>query len=189
MLGQEKGLNYFFVRQLRAEGSNGKVLDGRGVFTMTVRRQRKAASHTATGKALAMTAAATSSYPAWPRDLVELPTKRRDHQRTLGWYDHLLKHRTPEAWQSADPARVALLARTLTAWERESWLLMEREGGDAGLADKWRSAIGQLCRQLGLSVAIRDPRLTANDAMVRGELAQAELDLEGDDLLARPRVN
>jgi hypothetical protein len=33
------------------------------------------------------------------------------------------------------------------------------------------------------------PRLLANDAMVRGELAQAELELEGEDLLARLRVN
>jgi hypothetical protein len=136
---------------------------------MTVlKRARKAQSHTATGKTLAMTAAAKTVYPTWPRDLVELPTRRRDKSRALGWFDHLLKHRTPDTWQSADPARVALLARTLTAWERESWLLMEREGGDASLADKWRSAIGQLCRQLGLSVAIRDPRLAANDAMVRG---------------------
>jgi hypothetical protein len=154
-----------------------------------LKRARKAASHTATGKASAMSAAARTSWPAWPRDLVELPTRRHDRSRALGWFDHLLKHRTPDAWQSADPARIALLARMLTAWERESWLLMEREGGDASLADKWRSAIGQLSRQLGLSVAIRDPRLAANDAMVRGEIAQAELDLEGDDLLARPRLN
>jgi hypothetical protein len=157
---------------------------------MTVlKRSRKAQSHTAIGKALAMTAAAKSTYPTWPSNLVELPTRRRDKQRSLGWYDQLLKHRVPDAWQAADAARVALLARTLTAWEREAWLLMEREGGDASLADKWRAAIGQLSRQLGLSVAIRDPRLAANDAMVRGEIAQAELDLEGDDLLARPRVN
>src|SRR4029077_19781357 len=125
----------------------------------------------------------------WPRDLVEMPTRRRDKAKALGWFDHLLKHREPAAWQSADPARVALLARTLTAWERESFLLMEREGGDAGLADKWRSAIGQLCRQLGLSVAIRDPRLMANDAMVRAENDQARLELEDDDLIARPRLN
>jgi hypothetical protein len=61
-------------------------------------------------------------------------------------------------------------------------------GCDAGLADKWRSAIGQLCRQLGLSVAIRDPRLLANDGMgsVENDPRQLELD---DDLLARPRLN
>lgn len=156
---------------------------------MTVKRHRKAQSQTATGKHLAMKAAATTAYPAWPKELVDMPTRRRDRQKTLGWFEHLLKHRTPEAWQSADPARVALLARTLTAWERESFLLMEREGGDASLADKWRAAIGQLARQLGLSVAIRDPRLLANDAMVRGEFDQAELELAGDDLLARPRLN
>jgi hypothetical protein len=154
---------------------------------MTARRPRKAQNQTATGKALALSAAAKTVYPPWPRELVDLPRRRRDKQRASGWFDHLMKHRTPEAWQAADAARVALLARTLAAWERESWLLMEREGGDASLADKWRSAIGQLCRQLGLSVAIRDPRLLANDAMVRGELAdQRQLELEGDDLLARP---
>ena len=156
---------------------------------MTLRRPRKPAHHTATGKALAMHAAAKTTYPAWPRELVELPTRRRDREHSLGWFDHLLKHRVPEAWQSADAARVALLARTLTAWERELFLLMEREGGDASLADKLRSAIGQLCRQLGLSVAIRTPHLMANDAQVRGEIVQAELELEGDDLLARPRLN
>lgn len=156
---------------------------------MTVRkRPRKAQSQTATGKHLAMSAAAKASYPAWPKELVEMPTRRRDRQRSTGWYDHLMKHRTPDAWQPADPARVALLARTLTAWERESYLLMEREGGDASLADKWRAAIGALMRQLGLSVAIRDPRLMANDAMVRGEVEQHELELAGDDLLARPRA-
>lgn len=155
---------------------------------MTVKRTRKAQSQTATGKHAAMMAHARGVYPAWPKELVELPTRRRDRQKTMGWFDHLLKHRTPESWQSADPARVALLARTLTAWERESYLLMEREGGDASLADKWRAAIGQLSRQLGLSVAIRDPRLLANDAMVRAELDQHELELAGDDLLARPRA-
>ena len=118
-----------------------------------------------------------------------MPTRRRDRQRSIGWFDHLLKHRLPDAWQSADAARVALLARTLTYWERETFLLHEREGGDASLADKWRAAVGQLCRQLGLSVAIRDPQLLANDAMVRGELDQAQLELESDDLLARPRLN
>jgi len=154
---------------------------------MTVRRPRKAQHQTATGKALALSAAAKTNYAAWPRELVDLPSKRRDRQRASGWYDHLMKHRTPDAWQEADPARVALLARTLAAWERESWLLMERNGGDASLMDKWRAAIGQLSRQLGLSVAIRDPRLMANDAMVRGELADArQLELDGDDLLARP---
>jgi hypothetical protein len=157
---------------------------------MTVlKRSRKAQSQTATGKTLAMTAAAKVAYPTWPRDLVEMPTRRRDKAKALGWFEHLLRHREPVAWQSADPARVALLARMLAAWERESFLLMEREGGDAGLADKWRSAIGQLCRQLGLSVAIRDPRLLSNDAMVRAQNDQQQLELEGDDLLARPRLN
>jgi hypothetical protein len=80
-----------------------------------------------------------------------LPTRRRDRQRSIGWFDHLVKHRTPDAWQAADAARIALLERTLMAWERESYLLMERESGDASLADKWRAAIGQLSRQLGLS--------------------------------------
>jgi hypothetical protein len=157
---------------------------------MTVlKRARKAQNQTATGKSRALIAAATTTYPAWPRDLVEMPSRRRDKAKALGWFEHLLKHREPAAWQAADPARVALLARTLAAWERESWLLMEREGGDASLADKWRAAIGQLSRHLGLSVAIRDPRLLANDAMVRADNDQARLELEDDDLLARPRLN
>src|SRR4029077_16697443 len=157
---------------------------------MTVlKRSRKAQSHTATGKTLAMTAAAKVVYPTWPRDLVEMPTRRRDKAKALGWFEHLLKHREPPPWHSADPARAARLARLVTGGERESFLLMEREGGDAGLADKWRSAIGQLCRQLGLSVAIRGPRLLANDAMIRTENDQARLELEDDDLLARPRLN
>ena len=153
-------------------------------------RPRKAKSDTATGKHLALLSHARGAYPTWPKELVEMPTRRRDRQKAIGWFEHFLKHRTPEAWQAADPARIALLARTITAWERESWLLMEREGGDAGLADKWRAAIGQLSRQLGLSIAIRDPRLLANDAMVRAELDQHELELDGEDLLARPaRMN
>lgn len=158
---------------------------------MTVlKRTRKAQSHTATGKTLAMTAAAKADHPTWPKDLVDLPTKRRDRTRAVGWFEHLLKHREPTAWQPADAARVAMLARLLTAWERETFLLQEREGGDAMLADRWRTAIGQLCRQLGLSVAIRDPRLLANDAMVRAENDQAELGFKDDDLLARPgRLN
>lgn len=157
---------------------------------MTVlKRARKAQSQTATGKTRAMMAAANTTHPTWPRDLVQIPSKQRDRQKALGWYDHLIKHREPAAWQPGDAGRVALLARTLAAWERESFLLMEREGGDASLADKWRSAIGQLSRHLGLSVAIRDPRLLANDAMVRADNDQARLELEDDDLLARPRLN
>ena len=153
---------------------------------MTVKRPRKHQSQTATGKTLAMMAHAKGAYPNWPKELVELPTRRRDRQRATGWFDHFIKHRAPEAWQAADAARVALLSRTMAAWERESYLLMEREGGDASLADKWRAAIGQLSRQLGLSVAIRDPRLLANDAMVRAELDQAELEAAGEDLFPRP---
>jgi len=156
---------------------------------MTVRKPRKAQAHTATGKASALLDAQTPAVLKWPLDLVDLPTKKLDRQRTLGWFERLTKHRTPEAWQAADVPRVALLARTLTAWNRETWLLQEREGGDAGLADKWRAAIGQLSRQLGLSIAIRDPRLLANDAQTRAEAeaAQRQLDLEDDDdLIARP---
>lgn len=157
---------------------------------MTVlKRTRKAQSQTATGKTRAMIGAATTAHPTWPRELVEMPSRKRDKAKALGWFEHLIKHRDPAAWQPGDAGRVALLARTLAAWERESWLLMEREGGDASLADKWRSAIGQLSRHLGLSVAIRDPRLLANDAMVRADNDQARLELEDDDLLARPRLN
>jgi hypothetical protein len=150
-----------------------------------IKRKRKAQSHTATGKASALTAAANDGYSTWPTTLVTLPSKRRDRERAVGWFDHLLRHRTPEAWQPADAARVAMLARALTAWERETYLLMEREGGDAAMADKLRAMSGQLSRQLGLSVAIRDPRLAANDALVRTENDPRQLDLE-DDLLARP---
>lgn len=154
---------------------------------MTVkRRPRKAQSHTATGKHLAMTEAAKSAYPAWPKELVDLPEKRRDRQRALGWFDHLLKHRAASGWQPADPSRVALLARALAGWERETHRLMERDGGDAKLAEQCRQAIGMYSRQLGLSVAIRDPRLLANDAMVRNDIDEAQLELAGDDLLARP---
>jgi hypothetical protein len=155
----------------------------------TLKRPRKPQSHTATGRQSAMTEAASAGYPPWPKNLVDLPSRRRDRARCVGWYGHLLQHREPKAWQPADAARVALLARTLAFWERETWLLGEREGGNAGLADKWRSAIGQLSRHLGLSVAIRDPRLAANDAMVRGEHDPRQLELEGDDLLARPPLN
>jgi hypothetical protein len=150
-----------------------------------IKRKRKAQSHTAAGKALALTAAANDGYPTWPAKLVTLPNKRRDRERSVGWFDQLLRHRTPDAWQPADAARVAMLARALTAWEREMHLLMEREGGDASLADKLRATVGQFSRQLGLSVAIRDPRLAANDALVRAENDPRQLDLE-DDLLARP---
>jgi hypothetical protein len=152
---------------------------------MAVKRARKPRNDSATGRQLAMTEAATA-YPAWPSNLVDLPSRQRTREHALAWYDHLIRHRTPSAWQAADAARVALLARTLSAWERESWLLQEREGGDAGLADKWHSAIGQLSRQLGLSVAIRDPRLMAGDARARAT-AQERLSLDDDDdLLARP---
>jgi hypothetical protein len=153
---------------------------------MTVRKARKAQAHTATGKASALTDAATTAYPAWPSERVDLPTKRRDRLRALGWFGELIRHREPNGWQAADAARVAMLARTLTYWERETWLLGEREGGDAGLADRWRASIGQFSRHLGLSVAIRDPRLQANDAMTRRDAEQAQLDLEDDDLIARP---
>ena len=149
-----------------------------------VKRKRKAQSHTATGKAIAMTAAALDTYAKWPVELVSLPTKRRDRDRAKGWFDYLMQHRTPDAWQPADPARVAMLARTLAAWERETHLLMERNGGDSKLAEQWRTAINGLSRQLGLSVAIRDPRLAANDALVRQEKTE-QLDF-ADDLLARP---
>jgi len=154
-----------------------------------LKRDRKAQSHTATGKALAMTAAATTNHSAWPRALVDLPRKARERRRALGWFDCLVKHRTPQGWQPADPARIALLAKLLTAWERECSLLMEGEGGDAGLADKWRSAIGQLSRQLGVTRTIRAPHLLANDAVVRAEIDQHLADIAGDDLLAQPMVN
>ena len=39
------------------------------------------------------------------------------------------------------------------------------------------------------NIAVRDPRLMANDAMVRGENDPRQLELEADDLLARPRLN
>jgi hypothetical protein len=150
-----------------------------------IKRKRKAQSHTATGKALALTAAANEGYPAWPAKLVTLPSKRSARERAVGWYENFLRHRTPDAWQPADAARVAMLARDMAAWEREMYLLMEREGGDASLAEKYRSAVNQASRHLGLSVAIRDPRLAANDALVRAENDPRQLDLD-DDLLARP---
>jgi hypothetical protein len=158
---------------------------------MTVlKRSRKAQSHTATGKTLAMFDAAKTVYPAWPKDLVDLPTKRKLRTRALGWFDHFIRHREPAAWQPADPARIAELARAHAAWEHETYLLQERDGGDTKRAEIWRAAIAQWSRQLGLSVAIRDPRLLANDAMVRAENDQAELGFKDDDLLARPgRLN
>lgn len=148
---------------------------------MADKRARKPRNNSATGLRLAMIEAATA-YPAWPTDLVEFPTRQRDRKRALGWYDHLMRHRTPSAWQPADPARVALLSRTLGAWERELWRLQEREGGDANMLEKWRGVIATLSRQLGLGTAIRDPRLAAGDAMARARAAE----IEGDDLLARP---
>jgi hypothetical protein len=148
------------------------------------KRARKARNDSATGLRLAMIEAATA-YPEWPTELVKLPRRQRDRQRALAWYAALLKHRTPSAWQPADPARVALLSRTLAAWERELWLLQERDGGDANMLEKWRGVIATLSRALGLSTAIRDPRLAAGDAMARARAAE----LEGDDLLARPRPN
>jgi hypothetical protein len=151
---------------------------------MVDKRARKPRNDSATGLRLAMIEAMTA-YPEWPNELVQLPSRQRDRARAQCWYDLLMKHRTPSAWQPADAARVALLARTLTAWERELWLLQEREGGDANLVEKWRGVIALLCRQLGLSVAIRDPRLAAGDAMARARAAE----IESDDLLARPRVN
>jgi len=149
---------------------------------MTIKQPRNAQSQTATGKALAMTAAASTSYPAWPRELVDLPKRGRDRRRALAWYDRLSRHRTPAAWQASDAGRLAMLARTITAWERESGLLMEGQGGDANLSDKWRAAIAQLSRQLGLSVTVRDPRTMANEATTRAELQPIG---QGDDLLAR----
>jgi len=154
-----------------------------------LKRDRKAQSHTATGKALAMTSAARATYPAWPRDLVDRPKRGRDRRRAVAWYDRLSRHRTPEGWQAADSARIALLAKLLTAWERECSLLMEGEGGDARVADGWRAAIAQLSRQLGLSRLIRDPQLFANDTTVRAEIERHQADIAGDDLLARPTVN
>jgi len=156
---------------------------------MTVRQPRKAQSQTATGKSLAITAEAKGAYPPWPKDLVDLPSKRRNRERCRGWYDYFIRHRTPEAWQAADHVRVAMLARLCTYWEAECWLLGERIGGDPALADKWRAGIAQLSRMLGLSVAVRDPRLAANDSVVRAEYEQQRLELQDDDLLAKPRMN
>jgi hypothetical protein len=49
-----------------------------------IKRARKAQSHTATGKASAMSGAANEGYPAWLRDLVELPTRRRTRTALTG---------------------------------------------------------------------------------------------------------
>lgn len=157
---------------------------------MTVKRPRKHQSQTATGKHLAMTLAAKASYPSWPRDLVDQLEKRRDRQRALGWFDNFIKHRAPDGWQPADPGRIAQLANAYVIWQRELQKLANRDGGDLRLCEAARAGAAQLSRQLGLSTAIRDPRLLANDAMVRAELDQHELELAGDDLLARPgRLN
>ena len=154
---------------------------------MTARRPRKPQSQTATGKAMALTAAASTRYPAWPRDLVDLPGLTRDRRRALVWYDGIARHRTPEGWQATDAGRIALLARALMGWERESQRLMEGQGGDAALADRLHAAIGQLSRHLGLSRVIADSKIIANDAQVRAELQQVEP--KADDLLAGAIVN
>ena len=151
----------------------------------SLKRPRKPQSPTATGKALALTAAASTGYEGWPRDLVDLPGTTRDRRRALLWFDRLSRHRTPAGWQASDAGRIAMLARALTAWERETARLMEGQGGDAAMADKWHAAIGQLSRHLGLSQAVRDPHLLANDAQVRAEAERHQADLAGDDLLAR----
>jgi hypothetical protein len=155
---------------------------------MTVRRPRKAQSQTATGKASALTDAASGrDYPKFPADLVKLSTNRRDRQTTLGWFGYLIKHRVPEAWLPADVPRAGFLARFLMVWERETGRLMERDGGDMKLAEHARAGAMGFARQLGLSVAIKDPRLSANDAMAREEAEQTLLDLADDDgLIARP---
>jgi hypothetical protein len=49
------------------------------------------------------------------------------------------------------------------------------------MLEKWRGVIATLSRALGLSVAVRDLRLAAGDAMARARAAE----IEGDDLLAR----
>ena len=53
------------------------------------------------------------------------------------------------------------------------------------MLEKWRGVIATLSRALGLSVAVRDLRLAAGDAMARARAAE----IEGDDLLARPPIN
>jgi hypothetical protein len=156
---------------------------------MTVlKRKRKAQSHTATGKTLALTQAANTDYPPWPKDLVDMPTHRGSRARCVVWFELLQRHRTPLGWQPSDAARIALLARTLVAWEREAWLLAEQADGDAGLADRWRAVITVLSRQLGLSRAIREPQIEANDALVRDEIKRHLDEVDDDDLLARPKT-
>ena len=63
---------------------------------MADKRARKPRNDSATGLRLAMIEA-TTAYPEWPNDLVELPSRQRDRVRARGWYDHLMRHRTPSA--------------------------------------------------------------------------------------------
>jgi hypothetical protein len=109
-------------------------------------------------------------------------------QSALRWYDKFCRHRTPEGWAPGDPGRLAMLARAYTYWERECRLFAEHGGDDRKVA-RLQSTVGLLSRQLGMNVSPIDGRQAAAFA---GSRAKAEQMLEvndGDDLLARPRVN
>lgn len=148
-----------------------------------VRKPRKAQTHTATGRQAAIASALVLKYPAWPDSLVDLPRQGKERQRALGWFDLLLQHRSPEAWQPADAARVALLARSFVAWESMLHRIATGRAppGAMGWADKLGATVGRLARQLGLATAIADPRSLANEAQARRDEKET-LDPRADPL-------
>jgi hypothetical protein len=149
---------------------------------------RRPRSDSAQGRLIDIERAATERYPAWPRELVPLPTDKTLRSRTLQLYGQFCRHRVPEGWAPSDPARLALLSRTWAFWERETFLFAERGGDDKKVA-RLQSTVALLSRQLGLNVAPIDGRQAAAFAGSRAKAEQMlEVD-EGDDLLARPRVN
>ena len=113
-----------------------------------------------------------------------LPTGKVLRARALQLYGQFSRHRVPEGWASSDPARLAMLARTWTAWERELFQFAERGGDDKKLA-RLQSTVGLLSRQLGLNVAPIDGRLAAAFAGSRAKAEQA-LQVDNDGLLAMP---
>lgn len=149
---------------------------------------RKARSDSTQGHSTDLEMAATGCYPPWPRDQVPMPSGKVLRARALSLYGQFCRHRVPEGWAPSDPARLALLARTWTHWERETWLYAERGGDDKKLA-RLQSTVALLSRQLGLNVAPIDGRQAAAWAGSRAKAERALATLDDDDalgLLARP---
>lgn len=145
-------------------------------------RPRATQSHTVTGQASHLTRAATQvdGYPKWP-DLVDKPEIPKDRKRALTWFSNYIRHRVPEAWQPADPGRLAQLAVAVVNVGRAMGK------GDHAAARVWQGIAAQLSRQLGLNAAAIDPRLTANAAGARAEQAEKLAELNDPlGLLAMP---